>query len=479
MQDNNEYINNNSSKKYFKYIIIIAIIGLLFLCLKLFKSGSNINITYKLMTNKIINQDLAVYYEVNGNKFDRIILPDGKTSYDNTGTVSISQNGTYRFVVYDKANKTYEKDFTVNNIDKEKPTGTCEATITTTNVKIIVNAIDNNKIVRYSYLDGEKTIGNSLSNEYTYNNKTSVDINVGVYDEAGNIGEIKCNVINNSYYEPILPNATDNIVYQGETDTLKVYVVKSGDNYLTRIWALDPYSQLNKAASPEYGVNMYSPKSLLNKAVANNNLYDKMIIGFNASGFYLKDIYDAASVAKYPAYDKTSVGTIVINNGYVFRNAYNKAYKQWYIMGINKDNKMVVFEDNVASSQAEIDNKKIWAESVINSGIRNTFTFAGPVIANGQRLTEFSSSMPDNSNTGKKGLQLICQINNNNFALFSSKSATRNTAIDVFASIGCQDAVNLDGGGSVALFYKDKNSSEFNPIIGGTRQMPEVGYFQE
>ena len=86
--------------------------------------------------------------------------------------------------------------------------------------------------------------------------------------------------------------------------------------------------------------------------------------------------------------------------------------------------------------------------------------------------------MPGGSNDAK-GLQIICQINENNFLLFTSKSETRNKALDELSKLGCQTAMNLDGGGSVAILYKDKNSSEIIRAIGGNRDLPEVGYFTE
>jgi exopolysaccharide biosynthesis protein len=123
--------------------------------------------------------------------------------------------------------------------------------------------------------------------------------------------------------------------------------------------------------------------------------------------------------------------------------------------------------------------KKIWSEEVINSGIRNTFSFAGPVILNGRKLTTFSTCLPHNDNQSTAMLQLICQINENNYALFTSVKTNRQKAIDVFYSIGCQTAINLDGGGSTALLYKEKNSTKINTLFGGERQLTEAGYFTE
>ena len=480
MYDNNEYMNNHKSVNYLKYIIIIVIIIIILFFIKFFIiKNKDLKINYDIDVYKITNQDVTIYYEVIGSSFSKVEFSDGTTSSNNKGTYQIKENGTYKLKAYNTDGDIYEQEIIISNIDKELPKGSCEATLTNKDTKIIIEVTDNNTIIKYDYYDNDNLLVSSLSSEYTYNKKTSENISIKAYDEAGNISDIKCNVINNAYFEPIKPETSDRVVFTGETDTLKAYIIQRSGYYLTRIWAIDPYMQLNKAVSSEYGVKMYSPKNLMNKALTNNNLQDKLVISFNTSGFYLKDTYDASSVTAYPAYDKTSVGTIVINNGQLVRNVYNHAIKQWYITGITKDNKMVIFEDNKAKTADEIVEKQKWAQTVIDSGIRNTFTFAGPVIMNGQRLTKFSSSMPYSDNNAEIGLQLICQINDNNFALFSSSKTTRKNAINVLESIGCQTATNLDGGGSVALMYKEKNSSEFINVIGTGRQMPEVGYFTE
>ncbi len=439
----------------------------------------DIHIEYNIEPIKYTNSMVTVNYKITGETFVKANIPNMDNGTNSEGSFTVSENGEYNIIAYNIKDEEFSEKIIITNIDKEKPNGTCKATINIDNTEIVVNATDNNSITKYEYYNGDNLLFDGDKNSYKVDNKKMDNVNVKVYDEAGNFSDIKCEIIDKSFYEPITPNASESIIFSGNTDTLKVYISKFPKYYLTRIWTKDAYTQLNKAVSPEYGVNLYRPVSLLNKEVTNKNLQNKLIISFNASGFYLKDTYDAYSVKMYSAYDRTSVGTIVINNGVVVRNAYNHAVKQWYLTGIDKNNKMVVFEDNNTSSSYGVTEKQKWAQSVIDSGIRNTYSFAGPVILNGQKLTSFSSSMPDAKNETVKGLQLICQINENNYALFTSKGETRNNAINVFLGLGCKTAVNLDGGGSTSLLYKDKNSTEFQTVVGGARQLPEVGYFVE
>ena len=287
-----------------------------------------------------------------------------------------------------------------------------------------------------------------------------------------------------TYLDPIKPPSTDNVIKSEETDTLKVYITEAKGYYLTRVWAKDPYTQLNKQNANPYGSTLTKPSALLQTAMNEKSLSNKLILGFNASGFYLKRSdgsgYDTHCVNHNPAVNKTSVGTLVITDGKVIRNAYEKGdLITWFIAGVTKDNKMVVFQDTKISETNTTD-KKAWADSVISSGIRNTYTFAAPIIENGQKTNwnNNNSRMPG-SNSSNKGLQMFCQINANNFAFFTSSSSTRNIGIDVFLNMGCKTAVNLDGGGSVALLFKPSNSTTITTIVGNGRNLPEVGYFSE
>ena len=438
--------------------------------------SSNLNISLTNTTNSFTKNYVTIKVVTNGSSLSSIKLPNGKTTTSKSFTYKVSKNGTYTFTAYNTSNKEFKNSITINNIDKESPTGTCEATLNNNNTVIKVNAKDAiSGINNYVYKDSNNNLTTLFTNTYTHNKKTSKNISVQVSDKVGNYTNISCKIIDNSYYPAIKPDEKENLIKSEETDSLKVYITKSGNYYLTRLWVLDPYNQMNKENSPEYGKNLYRPKKLLENAISENNLQNKLLVGFNASGFYLKNKYDASSVSKYSAYDKTSVGTLVITNGKVIRNAYDKAFKTWYISGIDSNNQLRVFVDEKSN---DTNAKKKWSEDVINSGIRNTYTFAAPVIQDGKK-TNIKTSMPDPNNSSPKGLQLICQINDNNFALFTTKNEKRSTAINLFLKLGCKTALNYDGGGSIALLYKSAYSNEIETIVGNGRDLTEAGYFTE
>ena len=428
----------------------------------------NLIINLETSTKVKTNRDVTIDVKVDGDTFTSLTLPNGEVVNSNIYSYKVSENGTYEFIATNEKNEKFTKDIEIDNIDKVAPTGSCQAIVQNKNTIITVNSNESNII--YSYYDNNTQLASTDKSTYTTDNKTSLIIKVILEDEVSNSSEIKCSITDKRYHEPLIPNSNEKIVYHGDSETLKTYIINRNTYYLTYIWVKDAYTQLNKSQSPEYGVNLYYPRELMNK-VSNTS---KIMVGFNASGFYLKDTYDASSVNAYSKYDRTSVGTLVITNGQVVRNAYNYAVKTWYIVGVNKENKLLVFDDLKSDNANE---KQAWSQSVISSGIRNTFTFAAPLLKNGVR-TNITTSMPGANNT-KKGLQIICQVDENNFLLFTSRDETRDKALDEFTKLGCQTAMNFDGGGSIALLYKDKNSSEIKNVIGGNRQLPEVGYFTE
>ena len=262
------------------------------------------------------------------------------------------------------------------------------------------------------------------------------------------------------------------LIKQEETDTLKVTIHKVNSYYITRIWVKNAYMQLNKYDSPNYGKSLEKPGSLLQKAANQENLGNKLIVGFNASGFYLKGTYDVASVNAYPAYDRTSVGTLVITNGRVVRNAYSHAVKTWYIAGVDSSNTLRIFEDTKTSDTTA---KKAWSETVIGT-IRNTYTFASPLVTNGQ-ASNVTTSMP--SPGTQKNRQAFCQVDSNNFILITGAGLSRADLISIMLQNNCKTGTNFDGGGSIALLYKSKNSNTIETIVGNRRALTEVGYFTE
>ena len=78
----------------------------------------------------------------------------------------------------------------------------------------------------------------------------------------------------------------------------------------------------------------------------------------------------------------------------------------------------------------------------------------------------------------------MCQIDKNNFVFISDEYSSPRTVFsyselaDYMLSLGCKIGFNLDGGGSVSLVYKGKQS---NPTIitGSMIEIADIIYFHE
>lgn len=72
-----------------------------------------------------VNTDVKIHWSVAdaNSGVKQIKLPDGTIKTTATGDYTVSQNGTYTFVVYDVARNTLTLQETVTNIDKTPPTG--------------------------------------------------------------------------------------------------------------------------------------------------------------------------------------------------------------------------------------------------------------------------------------------------------------------------------------------------------------------
>ena len=135
-----------------------------------------------------VNTDVKIHWSVAdaNSGVKQIKLPDGTIKTTATGDYTVSQNGTYTFVVYDVAGNTLTLQETVTNIDKTPPTGSLSHSPTNwvnTDVKIHWSVADANSGFKQIKLpDG--TIKTTATGDYTVSqNGTYTFV---VYDVAGN-----------------------------------------------------------------------------------------------------------------------------------------------------------------------------------------------------------------------------------------------------------------------------------------------------
>ena len=444
----------------------------------------------KANTTDATSDKVILSFNTESEYYAYTIYNDKKTSLKKFD-VEVFSNMKITYKIYDVFGNFVTKEMDVKNINRVAMSATCTATVA--NDKTVYNVGSNRTISKVDYYGAGIRVGSDKSPNYTYKGKLNPksSISVVVYDNSNNTVKADCKIVDKTTSTSTTPSASPqpstspqtspstgsgSVVFSSNSNTMKVTITKNSTYYITRVWMSNPHKQINKFDSPSYGKSLVRPSKLLSNAVSTYGLTNKALVGFNASGFYLKDTYDSASVNKYPAFDKTSVGTIVITNGQVVRNAYTKAYKTWYIAGVDSSNTLRIFTDAKASSDSELAAKKTWADGVINSGIRNTFTFAGPLVIDG-KATSSTTSFPSSGSALNR--QAICQVDANNFVLITGTKLTRQNLIDIMLKLNCRTGTNLDGGGSIALLYKQAGSNEIKKVIGDSRSLTEVGYFSD
>ena len=308
----------------------------------------------------------------------------------------------------------------------------------------------------------------------------------------------------------ITPLAQGKIIYKQNTETLKVKIQKRTDAnksnyYLTYIWVEDPYTQSNKAHAKNYPNALQPTKGILENEVKNEKLKNKLVIATNASAYYNSSYSNCKSqwdkynqkVGKkecgeglnscfcYPAktssnlysqkYVNTQVGNLVITKGKVFRNWPQQeavdTSNTLDLYGIDPNGTFRIFRN--INGGNETSRKKLY-KKIINTGIKNTIVWNVPIILDGKVVGW-------QNNQSLKNITAFCQIDKNNFVIFSARKAVYSYLVPQdFKALGCKNAVNFDGGGSVELLYKNRGGDVtriFNSY--GDNANAEIFYFTE
>jgi len=154
-------------------------------------------VSLSLNTKEYTNGNININVLVNSNYFDYLLLPDGNKTTMSNYSYKVTDNGTYKFISYDKKGNKKEASITVSNIDKVSPSGSCSGTYKDGKSVINVSASDNVGINKYvldgkAYTTNKITVGSEI--------KTA---KITVYDKAGNSRLISCNLENKNitYYK--------------------------------------------------------------------------------------------------------------------------------------------------------------------------------------------------------------------------------------------------------------------------------------
>ena len=212
------------------------------------------------------------------------------------------------------------------------------------------------------------------------------------------------------------------------------------------------------------------PKKILEQAIKKYKYNDKLIFSSAASGTVKKGSFYDELVSKNNIYNLKEPSALDVYNGKVIINDYSNYYAVGPIYYVNESN-VLTYIPSLANISSK--NRQKIFEDALDSGILNTFAFSPVLVINGK-----AEKISNDYYALRNGL---CQVDENNFISVISKNKhwDRQDFANFMADLGCQTAINLDGGGSVALLYKEHGSSNIKVLSGNARTLSNIYYFVE
>ena len=149
------------------------------------------------ITSEYTNSNIIATINIKGDNFNYIKYPNNTVSKNKNSTYTITENGYYKFYIYDKNSNYIVKELNVTGIDKQSPTGSCILSINDGKSTIQVNADDNlSGISKYDIYADNNLISSGITTTINKNNTYS-SAYVNVYDNANNYKKLYCS-FNNS-----------------------------------------------------------------------------------------------------------------------------------------------------------------------------------------------------------------------------------------------------------------------------------------
>ena len=286
--------------------------------------GSNISIT--LNNEKITNGDVGINVYIVDNYFDYMILPNGDKISDKKYTYQVSENGEYKFSIYDKLGKSQVKSILVSNIDKTNPSGSCSGLYGNGKTTINVKAEDSSGISKY-VVNGRDYSNNNITLDKDYSS-----VSVVIYDKALNSKNISCSMTEDIIkYEPklelysISPSNGVKMSYwvnvpEGAHDNGRLVMFLHADGAANRPYTVKEYIPVN---FPE---KYQGDKYILIAPVANEDDWTRSVT-IRTLKAILDKVADEYKVNKNEIYitgfSRGAIGTWVLANAYpgYFRGA--------------------------------------------------------------------------------------------------------------------------------------------------------------
>ena len=138
--------------------------------------------------NNYTNGNVKINVYINDDLFEYLLLPNGDKIKEKIYTYEVNENGSYKFVMYNRKGKSIEKSIDINIINRTNPSGSCSGSYKDGKSVINISANDDIGISRYemegiSYTNNQITVDEEISKA-----------NITIYDKANNSTNISCNL---------------------------------------------------------------------------------------------------------------------------------------------------------------------------------------------------------------------------------------------------------------------------------------------
>lgn len=154
----------------------------------------DMSITITPSIKSYTNQDILLNIVTNTDMFSHMVMPNGEMVNSNSYNYQISTNGEYKFIVYNSLGLARAYTYTVKNIDKEAPTGSCCGYYKGGKSYITINSNDNIGVLKY-VLNNKAYKDNSIIVDSVITNPS-----ITMYDKVGNTNNISCTLEDKSTY---------------------------------------------------------------------------------------------------------------------------------------------------------------------------------------------------------------------------------------------------------------------------------------
>ena len=156
------------------------------------------NVFAELSDDNMTNNSIYITIKIMGDKYSKMILPNGDETIEKEYSYEVLENGEYEFIAVNEDDSRVSKIVKITNIDKTVPEGTCTATLYNDKTVFNVNMSSFNHIVGYNYLINNMESGYLTDNTYTTSKATSNNLSVLVRDYIGNETTLSCVVNDNT-----------------------------------------------------------------------------------------------------------------------------------------------------------------------------------------------------------------------------------------------------------------------------------------